>query len=522
MASPLKAFGLSLLLPFISSAQTPLAPTYEALTNAAATGGDFRFSGAGTIIVPTPVSFAAATTLDADGHAVILSGGGKASILQLETNVTLTLRGVGLIDGLARGSEEAGALKAGEGGAIVNLGGDLTLKNCVLSNNIASGATNKIGLVAGPFGDLVMGPLPVARPAADAAGGAIWQIGGRLVIENCAFSMNRVSSSFLSGAPGEGGAIYIRNAEGLDILGTRFLSNSVVSGGTSFSYPELSSPAKGGAIYVEATPARIDGGEISGNGSAGGSGISLGGAIYQGGSSLTVSNVVVWQNGSFGGFTPGRFMQRGFDAAGGAIFSDGELMVDSSAFLSNVCAAGEAANGAGPTFAYGGAISSGGSIRIVNTTLSGNESYSTYRDSFGVRIHVTEGGALYCGGTAGITNSTIVGHLKSLSPLGAGSTNTITVKNTLLADNRYEPQRNPVVDAGHNLSSDAEPLFTQSTSANGANPKLGPLGLYGGSTPSYSLAAGSPAIDAADDSAAPAKDQRGRTRPFGAHADWRV
>ena len=33
------------------------------------------------------------------------------------------------------------------------------------------------------------------------------------------------------------------------------------------------------------------------------------------------------------------------------------------------------------------------------------------------------------------------------------------------------------------------------------------------------LAAGSPAINAADDAAAPTIDQRGRTRPFGAHAD---
>jgi hypothetical protein len=513
MASTLKAVALSLFFPLIANAQTPLPPTYEALTNAAATGGDFRFSAAGTIIIPTPVSFASATILDADGHAVILSGEGKSSMLQLETNVTLTLRGVALVDGLARGTEEAGAVKAGQGGAILNLGGNLTLMNCVVSNNLASGATNKIGPVFGGTG-----PQPVERPAADAAGGAIWQIGGRLRIENCAFSVNRTGSSVESYAPAEGGAIYIKSAEGLEISGTTFFNNSAVTGGASLP-SDLNSLSKGGAIYVEATPARIDGGEISGNRSVGTSGFSFGGGIYQAGSSLTVSNLIVSHNGGFGGFIPGRLMQRGFDAAGGAIFSDGELSVESSAFLSNICVAGEAANGAGPTFAYGGAISSGGNIRIMNTTMAGNQSYSTYRDSFGVQTNVTEGGALYCGGTAGITNSTIVAHLKSLSPLGAGSTNTITVKNTLFADNRYEPQRNLVVDAGHNLSSNSEPPFTESTSANGVNPKLGPLGLYGGSTPVYALAAGSPAIDSADDSAAPAKDQRGRMRPFGAHAD---
>ena len=168
MASRLITLGLSLFFPFLSNAQTTLAPTYEALTNAAATGGDFRFSGPGMIVVPTPVSFGSATTLDANGYAVVLSGGGGSSILQLQTNTTLRLIGLSLIDGLARGSEQAGAVKPGQGGAIVNLGGDLTLHNCVLSNNVASGATNRMGGAVGGIG-----MLQVDRPAADAAGGAI-------------------------------------------------------------------------------------------------------------------------------------------------------------------------------------------------------------------------------------------------------------------------------------------------------------------------------------------------------------
>ena len=51
------------------------------------------------------------------------------------------------------------------------------------------------------------------------------------------------------------------------------------------------------------------------------------------------------------------------------------------------------------------------------------------------------------------------------------------------------------------------------------DPKLGTLGNYGGYTQTIPILAGSSAIDAADDSVAPTTDQRGVSRPQGAHAD---
>ena len=56
-------------------------------------------------------------------------------------------------------------------------------------------------------------------------------------------------------------------------------------------------------------------------------------------------------------------------------------------------------------------------------------------------------------------------------------------------------------------------------SLNNTDPKLGPLGNYGGPTPTMPLLTGSPALDNADNSAAPPTDQRGRTRPYGPSAD---
>ena len=51
------------------------------------------------------------------------------------------------------------------------------------------------------------------------------------------------------------------------------------------------------------------------------------------------------------------------------------------------------------------------------------------------------------------------------------------------------------------------------------DPKLGVLGDYGGFTQTIPLLEGSPAIDSGSDSVCPATDQRGTSRPQGAHCD---
>jgi hypothetical protein len=51
------------------------------------------------------------------------------------------------------------------------------------------------------------------------------------------------------------------------------------------------------------------------------------------------------------------------------------------------------------------------------------------------------------------------------------------------------------------------------------DPKIGPLSDNGGPTPTVALLPGSPAIDAGNNALAPATDQRGYPRPFGAAAD---
>jgi hypothetical protein len=76
-----------------------------------------------------------------------------------------------------------------------------------------------------------------------------------------------------------------------------------------------------------------------------------------------------------------------------------------------------------------------------------------------------------------------------------------------------------VSDYGHNLSSDNSAGFSATGSLNNTDPILGPLDDYGGPTLTMALLTGSPAIDGGNTATAPATDQRGRSRPYGAAAD---
>jgi hypothetical protein len=486
--------------------QTSISPTYEAVANAAAVGGQYQFSGPGVIVFTTPIAFAANTALDANGHNVVFTGNGASSLIRLETNTPLTLKGLMLADGLAIGSHSPA--KGGAGGAILNQGGDLTIESCIFSNNVAIGATN--------LSENFYGPTPVNRPAADGVGGAIWQIGGRLVIQNSRFLTNQALTSASSYGDATGGAIYIKEATECRLIDSEFEHNlvSIRSGQPFGAFFEESLPARGGAIAAEGTTLNISGGEMNVNYASASTGKAWGGAIFHTNGTLTVSNIVASHNGSFAGITGGRHTQYGLPGAGGAIYAGGEAHVFSSSFLTNLAQAGRSFGTFSlPGGAYGGAIYGEREMAVINVTFSGNASEGIwYLSRF-----AQEGGAVYGSEKTAITNCTLVGHDKSLSTVAGSSP--VKVKNSLFAENRFESPTNAIADLGHNLNSKSEPQFAHPNSLNNAKVRLGPLGEYGGQTPVYPLLQRSVAIDAADDSAAPGTDQRGRARPYGAHSD---
>jgi hypothetical protein len=121
-----------------------------------------------------------------------------------------------------------------------------------------------------------------------------------------------------------------------------------------------------------------------------------------------------------------------------------------------------------------------------------------------------------------ILNSTIANNESArlgggiMTQLGAA----VFVKNTIVADNSIEncnaAQFGGVISSqGNNISSDDSCDFTKSTDKQNTNPLLGPLQNNGGPTDTRALLPGSPAVDAANATACPQRDQRGVVRKDG-------
>ena len=94
------------------------------------------------------------------------------------------------------------------------------------------------------------------------------------------------------------------------------------------------------------------------------------------------------------------------------------------------------------------------------------------------------------------------------------------MKNTIVAGNTVNncdsAQIGGVISSqGNNISSDNSCPFTQPTDKQNTDPLLGPLQDNGGTTDTRALLPGSPAVDAANSTTCPPRDQRGIARKDG-------
>ena len=158
---------------------------------------------------------------------------------------------------------------------------------------------------------------------------------------------------------------------------------------------------------------------------------------------------------------------------------------------------------------------------------------STFRNNITGNGGAGNGGTAGCGGNGGaIANSagtlTLLNVTLSENGTGSGTTNgaggnlynatgTVTAKNTIMANAITGKNCDGTLnDGGGNLRF---PKTDSSCVGIHANPKLGPLQSNGGATQTMALAPSSSAVNAATDANCPAADQRGITRPQGAHCD---
>jgi CSLREA domain-containing protein len=224
---------------------------------------------------------------------------------------------------------------------------------------------------------------------------------------------------------------------------------------------------------------------------------------------LTVNNSIISENAA--------------GADGGGIMNWGALSVKDSTISGNTC--GSAGLGGGITnfgtaildritvsgnrALDGGGIANCDTMTLNNSTVSGNTAGSP-GDGMGGGI------VSWYLGTAALNSTTVSDNTASGD--GGGififEGTAITSKNTIVANNTGgDCAALPVTSAGHNLDSDGTCGLGSAGDLPNTDPHLSPLADNGGSTQTHALQAGSPAIDAGDNSSCPATDQRAFIRP---------
>jgi predicted outer membrane repeat protein len=170
----------------------------------------------------------------------------------------------------------------------------------------------------------------------------------------------------------------------------------------------------------------------------------------------------------------------------------------------------------GNSAANGGGIDSDSTLTITDSTFSGNSA--------------TSGGGILNSGKLTLTNSTIADN--SASGFGGGiyggGFGGGNVRSTIVAGNNapFGPDvAFGIPSQGHNLIGNGSGgtgftgMDLVGTSGHLIDPLLGPLQDNGGRTQTMALLPGSPAIDAGDNTGAPATDQRGFPRIVGGTID---
>ncbi len=220
------------------------------------------------------------------------------------------------------------------------------------------------------------------------------------------------------------------------------------------------------------------------------------GLLVEAGAIVTLNSVMIRKNELF------------YDTVGsvihGIVQNHGTLTVNNSSITANL------SNNAA------GGIVNHGTLTMTNTTVSNNV---VFIDSAGV------GGVHNVSGTTTMLNCTIANNG------GGGGTGgvqqdagMVTIKNTLIANNLFFSSSS---DVSGTFDSQGNNLVGNRSGGTGfiasdlpeANPQLGGLANNGGTTYTRTLKVGSPAINAGNDSGAPATDQRGVARPQGGVTD---
>jgi len=452
--------------PFAASAQTTVSSNSQALLAAAiqstADGQRITLDFDGTIYLTNTLTISNNPWIEAESNRTVsISGSNLVGVFRVKSGASLTLVNLNVIEG-----------KSANGAGIYSDGGAITAVACSFTGNTA---TNSRGTDGGAGIDTRVNGS-AGTDGLSASGGAIYTKG---VLEAfaCIFSSNNACggdggnggngySNTLTfggdggnagnGAAASGGAIVLTSSASARIGWTLFSANSVVGGAGG-------TPGAAGPGGVAGTP-----------GGGGYGGAAYGGAIYNGGGALILTNTLLIANSAFAGVTANaatngsggsRSGINGSVGAGGAIYNSGKLKLINCSAGWNLSQGGNGANilvSASVTAGNGG-DALGGAIYSTGASSSAGMIFCTFN---------TNGVFAGTNGTSPATNSNgSVGKALGAAIYNNGPAFAIT--NSMFGSPAYGANlHGSISDGGYNISSDKTPAFTAATSSNSLDPMI--------------------------------------------------
>ena len=482
--------------------------TAAALKTAIEAGGEVSFncgSAPFTITFADTIEVRNSVTINGGG-LLTLDGNGKRLFLHRSFDRTaslLTLKNMVITNGKASGADDAA-----NGGAIRSVnnsynGADfpqvLTLENVTMRDN-------DVTLTSFSSGN-----------AYDFGGGAIFSIGGKVVVKNSTFRDNDANN-------GAGGAIHLLQSS-LSIEGSTFSNNTALGKTTADSL--------GGAIYADGLSVTDKAARLTITGSTfdNNRAYNSGGAIhfnaYNSENAFTIDQSTFTNNA----------VVAGDRAQGGAIGGGGTGGAPKITITRSLFSANSAKKSGAPADGSGGALSfpQPSVLAISNSTFVGNRAEGTSFNANGGALYVVNNpqpfqltNDTFSSNYAGWTGGAITGD--------GAVTNSIFANNTAGGITNFQQHcSNELSDGGNNLQFPGRQTdgnyFNDVTCFKGKSapeqksdpafrdPKLQPLADNGGPTKTQAIGPGSPALDGGKTIAAITSDQRGITRPQGAAYD---
>jgi hypothetical protein len=350
----------------------------------------------------------------------------------------------------------------------------------------------------------ILDSLTITGGNADGPGGGI-QNEGTLTVNHCLITSNAANNNVIEPLGSFGG-----DGGGIHNTGTLVLSNSIVSANTA--------PRRGGGLFSD-DAVTMQAITLEAN-QAG-----WGGGIYNLGLSDLKNSTVVANSASQGGgiYNQGSFNMRystvdanSAGTLGGGIYN--QRLNPSSYFtgIQNTIANNGAGDKGGGVYSYAAALT------LYHSTIAGNASgYPYAAPDGGGGIYIRDGqiGLFHCTVTANTVPAAnggggVVSFWDGINPL------LLEVKDTIIAGNVGGDVYGDFASLGYNLVGvgTATSSFNQPGDLIGSDPRLAPLGNYGGPTPTMPPLLGSPAIDAGVATGL-TTDQRGYPRLSGAQVD---